>query len=184
MTKISSAGVLSVLLIALLTNISTKLLVWTKRNLQVSPSVVSSSLTHLHTRLSLSHTHTHTPLSLSLSLTHTHTLLSLSLSHTHLSGGFGRGVCVRETETTLWGGFRLLELSRLDPSPQKALRGVIPSPFLEPFPRSWSHFDSNCYQKLTNLVKVDFETPPRRALRGCGLWSAFHGLRHGVGCLG
>ena len=27
--------------------------------------------------------------------------------------------------------------------PQKALRGGILSPVLEPFPRSWSHFDPN-----------------------------------------
>ena len=50
--------------------------------------------------------------------------------------------------------------------PQKALRGGILSPVLEPFPRCWSHFVANCCQKLTNLVKIDFEIPPRRALRG------------------
>ena len=32
--------------------------------------------------------------------------------------------------------------------------------------RTWSHFVANCCQKLTNLVKIDFEIPPRRALRG------------------
>ena len=50
--------------------------------------------------------------------------------------------------------------------PQKALRGGIQSPVLQPFPRSWSHFVANCCQKLTNLVNIVFEIPPRRALRG------------------
>ena len=50
--------------------------------------------------------------------------------------------------------------------PQKALRGGIPSPVLEPFPRSWSHCVGNFYQRWTNLVKIDFAIPPRRALRG------------------
>ena len=36
--------------------------------------------------------------------------------------------------------------------PQKALRGGIPSSFLEPFPRSWSHFSGNCSRKLTSLL--------------------------------
>jgi len=30
---------------------------------------------------------------------------------------------------------------------------------LEPFPRSWSHFLAISKQKLTNLVKIDFEIP-------------------------
>ena len=38
-----------------------------------------------------------------------------------------------------------------------------PSPAL---PRSWSQFLGNCRQKLTNLLQIDFEIPPRRALRG------------------
>ena len=50
--------------------------------------------------------------------------------------------------------------------PQKALRGGIPSPVLEPFPRYWSQFVENCCKKLTNLVNLDLEIPPRRALRG------------------
>ena len=43
--------------------------------------------------------------------------------------------------------------------PQKALRENIPSPVLEPSPRSWSHFVADCCQKLTNLLKIDFEMP-------------------------
>ena len=50
--------------------------------------------------------------------------------------------------------------------PQKALRGGIQSPVLEPFPRSWSPFVANCCQKLTNLIKIDFEILPRRGLCG------------------
>ena len=50
--------------------------------------------------------------------------------------------------------------------PHKALRGGIPSPVLEPFPRSWRHFVASCCQKFTNLVKNDLEIPPRRALHG------------------
>jgi len=40
-------------------------------------------------------------------------------------------------------------------------------------PRSWSHFVGNFHRKLTNLLKIDFEMPPRRALRGIDgcLWS-------------
>ena len=79
--------------------------------------------------------------------------------------------------------------------PQKALRGGIPSPFLEPFPRSWSHFFADCCQRLTNLVKIDFEIPRRRALRAtcrrhaqcpcaqmplCAAWSAAWEARRGV----
>ena len=59
-----------------------------------------------------------------------------------------------------------VNVGSLHGEPQKALCGGIPSPVLEPFPRSWSHFVANCCQKLTNLVKIDFEIPPRRALRG------------------
>jgi len=54
----------------------------------------------------------------------------------------------------------------LNTCPQKALRGVIPCPLLEPSARSWNHFVTNCCQKLTNLIKNDFEITPRRALRG------------------
>ena len=51
-------------------------------------------------------------------------------------------------------------------SPQKALRGIISCPFLEPSARSWNHFVTNCCQKWTDLVQNDFEITPRRALRG------------------
>ena len=37
--------------------------------------------------------------------------------------------------------------------PQKALCGGIPSPFLEPSPRSWSHFVGVYRQILTTSLK-------------------------------
>ena len=40
--------------------------------------------------------------------------------------------------------------------PQKALGGGIPSSFLEPSPRSWSHFVGIYRQKLTKSSKNDF----------------------------
>ena len=51
-------------------------------------------------------------------------------------------------------------------SPQRALCGGIPSPFLELSPRSWSHFAGIYRQILTTSLKNDFEIPPRRALGG------------------
>ena len=41
-----------------------------------------------------------------------------------------------------------------------------PVPGLGAVFRCWNHFDANCCQKLTNLVKDDFEIPLRRDLRG------------------
>ena len=38
--------------------------------------------------------------------------------------------------------------------PQKALCGGIPSPFLEPSPRSWSHFVGVYRQILTTSLKT------------------------------
>ena len=49
---------------------------------------------------------------------------------------------------------------RLGGDPQKALRGSIPSSFLEPFPR----FCGNCCQKLTNLVEIDYGNTPTKGL--------------------
>jgi len=50
----------------------------------------------------------------------------------------------------------LLSLARVRDQPRadplKALRGGIPSSFLEPFPRSWRDFAGNCCQKLTSLL--------------------------------
>ena len=37
--------------------------------------------------------------------------------------------------------------------PLKALRGVIPTSFLEPSCRSWSHFMSLYYQKMTRSLE-------------------------------
>ena len=48
--------------------------------------------------------------------------------------------------------FRLCGRGEAHCDPQKALRGGIPSSFLEPFPR----FVGNCCQKLTNLVEIDY----------------------------
>ena len=50
--------------------------------------------------------------------------------------------------------------------PQKALGGGIPCSFLEPFARSWSHFEGICRQKFTKSSKNDFWLRYRRALRG------------------
>ena len=79
-------------------------------------------------------------------------------------------VCFYRTEMSEWylmcAIFAHIGHGPLNLKPQKAIRGGIPSPVLEPCPRSWSHFVANCCQKLTNLVKIDFEIPPRRALRG------------------
>jgi len=50
-------------------------------------------------------------------------------------------------------------------SPQKALCGGIPDPYLEPLTRSWSHFVGIYCQNLTDSLKLTFEIPPRRALR-------------------
>jgi len=41
-------------------------------------------------------------------------------------------------------------------TPQKALRGGIPDPYLEPLTRSWSHFVGVYCQKLTESSKNDF----------------------------
>ena len=55
----------------------------------------------------------------------------------------------------------------LAPAPsQKALCGGIPGDGFGIWGRFWSHFVGNCFQKLTNLSRIDFEIPPRRALRG------------------
>jgi len=40
--------------------------------------------------------------------------------------------------------------------PQKALRGGIPDPYLEPLTRTWSHFVGIYRQKLTKSSKNDF----------------------------
>ena len=45
---------------------------------------------------------------------------------------------------------------KANPLPQKALCGGIPSSFLEPSPRSWSHFVGIYRQKLTKSSKNDF----------------------------
>ena len=50
-------------------------------------------------------------------------------------------------------------------SPQKALSGGIPCPFLEPLARSWSHFVGIYRQKLKKSSKNDFWLRYRRALR-------------------
>ena len=57
-------------------------------------------------------------------------------------------------------------LRRIHPPPRKPLCGSIPGSFLEPLVRSWSHFRGIYRQKLTRSLKIDFEIPPRRALRG------------------
>ena len=43
-----------------------------------------------------------------------------------------------------------------DPCPQKALRGGIPDPYLEPLTRTCSHFVGIYRQKLTKSSKNDF----------------------------
>ena len=55
-------------------------------------------------------------------------------------------------------------------APQRALCGGIPSSFLEPSLRSWSHFVGVYRQTLTTSLKNDFEIPPRRALGGTRAW--------------
>jgi len=60
--------------------------------------------------------------------------------------------------------YRLFRLLRRDGdsttnlfrAPHKALRGVIPCSFLEPFARSWSHSMGFYRQKLTKSSKNDF----------------------------
>ena len=50
--------------------------------------------------------------------------------------------------------------------PQKALYGGIPGGGFGIWGRFCSHFVGSCCQKLTNLSRIDFEIPSRRALRG------------------
>ena len=43
-----------------------------------------------------------------------------------------------------------------EPSPQKALRGVIPGDGFGIWGRVWSHFEGNSRPKITNLSIIDF----------------------------
>ena len=68
----------------------------------------------------------------------------------------GGGSCERGTPVTTF----TLEMGKPGPDPghdpQKALSGGIPSSFLEPSPRSRSHFVGIYHQKLTKSSKNDF----------------------------
>ena len=56
----------------------------------------------------------------------------------------GRGILVKTLE---------LSVAASSLEPQKALCGGIPFPFLEPSPRSWSHFVGVYRQILTKSLK-------------------------------
>ena len=63
--------------------------------------------------------------------------------------GWTNAMKVRIEDVAAWTG-------RASAFPQKALRGVVPGPFLEPLVRAWSYFGGICRQKLTKSSKIDF----------------------------